>query len=113
MTESEFLDRQEARAQKALADSAQRIETGLSRAVPLEQIVRDHPVLSLGAGAAGGVATGFLLGKLLGSRGSGAVLGALRTLAWPAVRRYRNAAIGALFASARTTDATDTVDATD
>jgi hypothetical protein len=110
MTESEFLDRQEARAREALTDSARRIETELSRSVPLERIVRDHPVLSLGAGAAGGVATGFLLGKLLGARGAGAVLGALRTLTRPAVRGFRKAAVDALLASARKTGTTDGCD---
>jgi hypothetical protein len=113
MTESEFLDRQEARAREALADSAHRIETELCRAVPLEQTVRDHPVLSLGAGAAGGVATGFLLGKLLGPRGSGAVLSALGTLAWPAVRRFRSAAIEDLVAGFRETGTTRTPAASD
>jgi hypothetical protein len=107
MTESEFLDRQEARTREALTESTRRIETELSRAVPVEQIVRDHPVLSLGAGAVGGVATGFLLGKLLGSRGSAAVLGALRTLAWPAVRQVRRAAVDALFGGAGKTESTD------
>ena len=113
MTEIEYLDGQEARARKALTDSARRIVTEFSRVVPLEQVVRDHPVLALGAGAAGGVATGFLLGRLLGSRGSAAVLGTLRTLAWPTVRRFRRAAVDALFASAPSLGTVDADEASD
>jgi len=96
MTENEYLDRQEARMREALTDSAQRIEAELSRAVPLEQIVRDHPVLSLGAGAAGGVATGYLLEKVLGSRAGSAVLGVLRVAARPGLLRLRTTVIDGL-----------------
>jgi len=104
MTEREYLDRQEDRTREALTGSAQRIETELCRAAPLEEVVRDHPVLSLGAGAAGGVAAGYLLGTLLGSRTSRAVLGALRVAARPALRRIRTVALDALLARTGTSD---------
>jgi len=97
MTEKEYLDRQEARAREALNGSAQRIEGELEKIVPLEQIVREHPVLSLGAGAAGGVAAGFLVGKVLGTRAGSAVLGAVRTAARPGLLGLRRSVIDALF----------------
>jgi hypothetical protein len=104
MTENEYLDRREATTREALADSAQRIEAELSRAVPLEQIVRDHPVLSLGAGAAGGVAAGFLVGKVLGTRAGSAVLGAVRMAARPGLLGLRRSVIASLFGSSDTAD---------
>jgi len=104
MTENEYLDRQEATTREALTDSAQRIEAELSRAVPLEQIVRDHPMLSLGAGAAGGVAAGFLVGKVLGTRAGSAVLGAVRMAARPGLLALRRSVIASLFGSSDTAD---------
>ena len=104
MTENEYLDRREERTREALAVSAQRIEAELSRAVPLEQIVRDHPVLSLGAGAAGGVAAGFLVGKVLGTRAGSAVLGAVRMAARPGLLGLRRSVIASLFGSSDTAD---------
>ena len=96
MTELQFLDRQEARTRGALIRSARRVEDELSRALPLERAVREHPVLSLGAGAAGGVVAGYLLGRLLSSRGSRVVLRSLRAAARPALRDARSALVDAL-----------------
>jgi hypothetical protein len=104
MNEIEYLDRQEATTREALTDSAQRIEAELSRALPVEQIVRDHPVLSLGAGAVGGLAAGFLVGKVLGTRAGSAVLGAVRMAARPGSVGLRRSVIASLFRSSDTAD---------
>ena len=96
MTEKEYLDRQESRLRSELAQAARRIETRLSRAIPIERAIRDHPVASLGAGAVGGIAAGLVVGKLLGARSAGVVLRSLRLAARPVVRGARNYAIDAL-----------------
>jgi len=105
MTERDYLDRQEARAREALNSSARRVESELSQVVPLERIVRDHPLLSLGAGAAGGVAAGYLLGTVLGPRAARAVLGALGVAARPALSRLKTTVIDELVGKTDTTDA--------
>ncbi len=97
MTENEFLDRQESRLRKELSQAAHRIETHLSRAIPVERAVREHPVVSLGAGAVGGVAAGLVVGKLLGARSAQVVLGSLRLAARPVLRGAGKRVIDALF----------------
>ena len=86
MTESDYLDRQESRLRGELAQAAQRIETHLNRAIPVERVVREHPVVSLGASAVGGVVAGLVVGKLLSADRAGAVLRSLRLVAQPMVR---------------------------
>jgi len=96
MTESEYLDRQEARSRRAISEAGARIEDELFRILPVERLVRDHPALSLGAGAAGGVVGGYLVGTVLGSKGTGALVRALRIAFAPQAQRLFGAVRDAL-----------------
>jgi hypothetical protein len=103
MTESEYLDRQESRLRGELTRAAVRIEAHLNRALPVERVVREHPVVSMGASAVGGIVAGLVVGRLLNVDGAGALLRSLRLAArpmvWATVRGARSFAIDALSGS--------------
>ena len=86
MTEKEFLDRESRLARAELNKSARKLKADVDTAFDVERLIRSHPVLSLGIGAA----AGFLIGDQLGSRRHGH-RGVLRTLGVFATRPLMSA----------------------
>lgn len=82
MTHEEYLNRQEELTLRALSRAQGRIVRQVSKVVGLRDLVREQPVLTLGAG----VAAGFLTGTMLRSKSQRLARSAFRSVLVPLVR---------------------------
>ena len=82
MTCEEYLDRQEKQARRSIAGATRTTGDELKTVVDLPALIRRHPALSLGAGAA----AGFVAGSMLHTNTRRVTRGAFRAVWFPLLR---------------------------